>query len=544
MSLKFSSIIKRWLLCTLFLTGCTGETYAQSGAKALLEQGWKSLVKDNDLEALRYFGLAYEKAKSENDTESVAAALLNMGICHYSVSYSRGLEYCFRAMAEYKKLEHSNPAKALEGRSRCLVLVSTIYSRQGKLREAIGLSKEAMLGFAPENDTTGYLGLTYNSLGLCYERLKMRDSSEFYYRLALQERLKTNDYTYLPSSYLSMADIEMGHGNKEQSKALYERSLAVADSTGNKQSQVAAILGLGKWFETFEQDEHEAELRFRAGKEIASSLSDKIFYVKSLENLLQLKKKQGDFKQALAYQEELSIIKDSLNSIDKQKAVKSLEIQFEVSEKDRQLKLIQKQREITLLTNYLLAGGIIFILIISGTIIMLLRRSNKRDKLLLLTKEALVKAVEEQRVLKEQQMQNELEFKESQLSAMTFQMAQKNELMQQLKERMEQDKNIANDQVLRKIVSKGLNHDKEWSDFNAHFESINKNFYARLKLAYPDISPNDLKICALIKLNMSIKEMAGILNISPDSVKTARYRLRKKLQLNTEDNLTDFILSL
>ena len=98
--------------------------------------------------------------------------------------------------------------------------------------------------------------------------------------------------------------------------------------------------------------------------------------------------------------------------------------------------------------------------------------------------------------------------------------------------------------TLNKIINKGLNHDKEWTDFNTSFESINKNFYTRLKQAYPDISPNDLKICALIKMNLSIKEMAGILNISPDSVKTARYRLRKKLQLNTEDNLTDFILNL
>jgi DNA-binding CsgD family transcriptional regulator len=97
---------------------------------------------------------------------------------------------------------------------------------------------------------------------------------------------------------------------------------------------------------------------------------------------------------------------------------------------------------------------------------------------------------------------------------------------------------------LHKIINKGLSHDKEWAHFNASFESINKNFYARLKQAYPDIRPNDLKISALIKMGLSIKEMADILNISADSVKTARYRLRKKLQLNTEDNLTDFILNL
>ena len=140
-------------------------------------------------------------------------------------------------------------------------------------------------------------------------------------------------------------------------------------------------------------------------------------------------------------------------------------------------------------------------------------------------------------------MRNDLEYKESQLSALTLQMLQKNELMQELKEKLD-GTSSQNNNDLAKILSKGMNHDKEWQNFNTHFESINKNFYDKLKQNYPDISPNDLKICALIKLNLSIKEMAAILNISPDSVKTARYRLRKKLQLNSEDNLTDFIFNL
>jgi DNA-binding CsgD family transcriptional regulator len=123
-------------------------------------------------------------------------------------------------------------------------------------------------------------------------------------------------------------------------------------------------------------------------------------------------------------------------------------------------------------------------------------------------------------------------------------MIQKNDLLQELKEKLENNNGPAIDASVSKIINKGLTQDNEWSDFNKHFESINKNFFSRIKQAFPDISPNELKICALIKMNLSIKEMASILNISPDSVKTARYRLRKKLNLNTEDNLTDFILNL
>jgi DNA-binding CsgD family transcriptional regulator len=277
---------------------------------------------------------------------------------------------------------------------------------------------------------------------------------------------------------------------------------------------------------------------------IAAALTDKSFYLQALESLSAFRTQKGDFQSALRLEEEMKALRDSLYNYEKEKIVKSLEIQFDVGEKDRLLKIAQKEKDITLLENYLLWGTIGFLIVLSIVIILFIRRNHKRDQVLLKTKEALVFAIEEQKRLKELQLQNDLEFKESQLSAMTLQMLQKNELMQELKDRLDQDAAIAKDQTVSKIINKGLNQDKEWADFNSSFESLNKNFYSRLKQEYPDINPNDLKICALIKLNLSIKEMAGILNVSPDSVKTARYRLRKKLQLNTEDNLTDFILKL
>jgi DNA-binding NarL/FixJ family response regulator len=213
-------------------------------------------------------------------------------------------------------------------------------------------------------------------------------------------------------------------------------------------------------------------------------------------------------------------------------------------EKERELNIIKKEQAITKLTNYLLYVALAFISIMAIGVIIFLKRINKRDKQLLQTKAELLAALNIQKKLKEQQLQNEIEYKESQLSALTLQMIQKNELLQELKEKLENNTGPTIDVAVSKIINKGLVQDKEWSDFNSHFESINKNFYNRIKQAFPEISPNELKICALIKMNLSIKEMASILNISPDSVKTARYRLRKKLNLNTEDNLTDFILNL
>ncbi len=513
-------------------------------SSGLLQKGWDELVRDNDTAALKYFGLAYEKAKSENDLENSATALLNIGICSYGVSYSEGLHYCLRAMDEFSRLGKSYPQKALTGRSKCLQLISTIKSRQGKYGESVLLSREAMQGFAAENDTTGYLGLIYNSLGEAYSHLNMPDSSDYYHRMALKERLATKNFIYLPGSYIQVAAIELKKGNKEQSLACYQRALFIADSMGNRQSQVSSLLGMGKWTLTFEKNENKAEEIFLEAKGIAAGISDRSFYLKVIQQLLDLKKLQGKFSEALAYGEEIQKLKDTLATWEKERITRGLEIRFEVAEKDRRLTIMQNEKDIALLTNYLLWGTIGFLVLMSAGLVLFLRKINRRDKMLLKTKEDLVLVMEEQKKLKDQQMQNELEFKESQLSAAAIQMVQKNELFMELKEQLDQETGESKDALVNRLISKGLILDKEWTQFNASFESINKNFYSRLKQAYPEISPNDLKICALIKMNLSIKEMAGILNISPDSVKTARYRLRKKLQLNSEDNLTDFILNL
>ncbi|MBP6091863.1 MAG: hypothetical protein KA521_11480 [Crocinitomicaceae bacterium] len=532
------------IILILFFCLFTTQITLGSESSILLQKGWAELVKDHDADAFKYFGQAYEQAQLENNVENSAMALLNMGICSYGSSLTHGLHYCMRALEEFKQLEKSEPEKAFIGRSKCLQLMSTINGRQGKYRESIALSMEAMNGFPSANDTTGYLGLIYSSMGEAYLRLGLADSSEYFHRLALEERLLTQNFTYLPGSYLSVASIELGKGNQEQSHMYYSRALFIADSTGNRQAQVSSLLGLGRWTLTFEKNDKKAEEYYLNAKQIGAELTDKSFYLKTLLQLQELKKQQGNFKEALTYGEEIQSLKDQLATWEKDRITKSLEIQFDVSEKDRQLSIIQNEKRIALLTNYLLWGTIGFLILIGAGIIFFYRRTNKRDKLLLKTKEELMSALEEQKKLKEQQLHNELEFKESQISAVTFQMLQKNELLRELKERLDQENGTSNDHPLHKIINKGLSHDKEWAHFNTSFESINKNFYARLKQAYPDISPNDLKISALIKMGLSIKEMADILNISADSVKTARYRLRKKLQLNTEDNLTDFILNL
>ncbi len=538
--MRVNSLLKKYSLTAIFCFSCfIGNT---ESSQSLLDKGWKALVQDNDTLAVKYFELAFESAQKENNTEDIANALLHLGICYYGVNSDKGLDYANQALTNYQTLETSHPKIALIGKSKCFQLISTIYSRQGNYTKALELSKNALSGIIQTNEK-GYKGLIYTSLGKCYTVLNKTDSSEFYYRLALFEQLQEKNYAYLPTALVNVAEIELKHGNSALSLQLFNRGLKTADSTNNKQAQVNCLLGKGNWF-IANVKKDSANFVFNKALALSESLSDKSFRVKALEQLVKFEKENGNFKIALNYQEEMTLINDSMDAHDKLKGAKLLEVQFEVAEKDRKLELLNKEKNIVQLSNYILWGSIVFLIILSLGVILFLKRLNQRDKQLLKTKEELIVAVEEQRKIKEQFLQNELEFKESQLSAMAVQILQKNELMHELKQQLEKNNNQEADFALTKLINKGFNHDKEWDDFNQYFESVNRNFYSRLKTAYPEISPNDLKICALIKLNLSSKDMSGILNISPDSVKTARYRLRKKLQMSPEENLVDFIQKL
>ncbi|MGV3696398.1 tetratricopeptide repeat protein [Flavobacterium sp.] len=529
-------------LFTLLLLIASLGSWASPSNNPLMQKGWAALVKDNENEAFEYFWQAHEKAKKDKNTADKAESLLYLGICSYGSSLEKGLQFVTKALSEYKTLEKTNPENALIGRCKCLQLISTIYIRQKKYEQAMELSKEVISGLEGQDDTSGTLGLAYNSLGSLYEKENDIEEAEHHYTLALTEFEKGKNIAYLPSSYCRLGEIAKGKNDKQTSFNYFKKAISIAESSENKQAQVTALVAMGRWYLRFGDDMLQAENYFNKARIIAVPLSDKTFEINSIEALIELKKEQSDFEEVAKLQNQVINIKDSFFSFEREQIVKSLEVQFEVSEKNRKLELISAEQKVSRLTNFLLALLLVLVILIFTILFFFLKRINKRDKQLLKAKQELVNLMEEQKQMKEQQFQNDLEYKESQLSAVTIQMLEKNELLDEIKTILTK-KGPTSEKDLKKLVSKYTIQENNWRDFDNYFESVNKNFYTRLKQKYPEISSNDLKICALIKLNLSIKEMASILNISPDSVKTARHRLRKKLQLSTEENLTDFILS-
>lgn len=150
--------------------------------------------------------------------------------------------------------------------------------------------------------------------------------------------------------------------------------------------------------------------------------------------------------------------------------------------------------------------------------------------------------------LQNDKLATEVALKNKELATITMHMVNRGQLISRIKEELTdilKQKNPpdpANDfkPVFRLLEDAEKGDD--WEQFAAHFDEVHHNFLGKLKKKFPVLSTTDLKLCAYLKLNLSSKEIAQLLNISVKGVEISRYRLRKKLQLPTPVNLYDFLI--
>lgn len=148
-------------------------------------------------------------------------------------------------------------------------------------------------------------------------------------------------------------------------------------------------------------------------------------------------------------------------------------------------------------------------------------------------------------------LENEIRFKNKELAAATMHLVQKGEVLLTVKENLDQILEQSTNPTVKKEIQQLLNLlnfdaklDEDWEQFAFHFDQVHVDFLKRLREHYPQLSINDYRLCAYLRMNLTTKEIAPLLNISVRGVEASRYRLRRKLELSNDVNLTDLILGL
>ncbi|WP_169578105.1 helix-turn-helix and ligand-binding sensor domain-containing protein [Salinimicrobium xinjiangense] len=145
--------------------------------------------------------------------------------------------------------------------------------------------------------------------------------------------------------------------------------------------------------------------------------------------------------------------------------------------------------------------------------------------------------------LQKEHLERDMAEKNGQLAASTMSIIKKNEFLSNLKDELKG----AGDPDVKKVIKtidRELREEDNWKMFKEAFKNADKEFFDKIKAKHPELTSNDLRLCAYLRLNLSSKEIAPLVNISVKSVEIKRYRLRKKMNLPREVNLTDYIMNL
>jgi DNA-binding CsgD family transcriptional regulator len=147
--------------------------------------------------------------------------------------------------------------------------------------------------------------------------------------------------------------------------------------------------------------------------------------------------------------------------------------------------------------------------------------------------------------VRNEQLSQDVDIKSRELAVSVMNLNNKNELLAFIKDDLKKT-DSDNNKSLKSVIStinKNIIGNDSWSVFKEAFENTDKDFFKKIKIAHPSLTPSDLRLCAYLRLNLSSKEIAPLLNISVRSVEIKRYRLRKKMDLSHENGLVEYILA-
>jgi tetratricopeptide (TPR) repeat protein len=493
--------------------------------------------------------LAQEKSYSDiNASEAYARQALKLS---QQIDYKKGLAYAnFRLSSVFLHFEYDfseNLAlQALEQAKEMddSILMAMVYNTLGVLKKHLKLDQDALhyynqsLNIYLRHKQDSVAAAIYSNLGVLHGEMPGDSLSLPYYQKALEINRRTKNYSWLCINYMNIGSYLMEHNKPEEGFDYLQQGMTIAEEHGfnrlfpwlyNYHSHYYSIIG----------NEQEAINYANKALQSARDNDNKQQELEALNNLKEEYLKMSDINKAYLYLEEINIVKDSINKHKRLKELDLLEMRYKYEEERNEQELETAvleaklyRKELTYLLIILVAGVVIFTFVfLFFTQRYKIRRKTLEQKNTLLEKEKLAK---------------DLEFKNKELTTNVLYLLKKNEFISGISNKLKNtdfDSSTKSENTIDRIISeldKSISNDN-WEDFEVRFQEVHVGFYNNLGKEFPSLTPNELRLCAFLRLNMTSKEIAEITLQSTDSIKTARYRLRKKLNLEREDNLIAFL---
>ena len=456
-----------------------------------------------------------------------------------------------------------------------LANIAQIKTIQGYYAEALQHMEEALV-LDKETGDESIIATDLNTIGRIYESWGMYDKAAEYLEQALKLDMKLGLEDKIAIRYSTLGLIYKGWGKYETALEYFNKALQIDSKLGKEEKVALRIANIGstyiemnqpgpaidnlqnslKYFTEHEmpsytattlnelgrsyflkKDYKKAEQAFLQSAEICRNNNYARFLMNSLDYLSKIYQESRQYDKAYGSLKEFQALNDSIFDNETQKKVAEFNARYELDQRQQENELLRRDNEIvkkrhTVTVLVFSMGGFLLVILLLALLVRLKTNQNRR---LLTEKE-------------NEKLKMDLEQKNKELTYNAMCIIKNNETVAKIAETLEDaiqagedEKGINN--LVRKLQN--MEREKNWTEFEVRFTNVHEDFYNKLNTRFPDLTPNEKKLCAFLKLNMSTKDVAAITHQSVHSINVARTRMRKKLGIDqTEENLVNFLISL
>jgi tetratricopeptide (TPR) repeat protein len=433
--------------------------------------------------------------------------------------------------------------------------IGQTYYYNIKRKTALTTYHKALVIFKKLNDKKG-IAETFGLIGQIYEKDEKLDSALYFQNIALKEYTKLKDWNGLAKINENLGSVYEDKNEFKIALAYYQKALTINQKEKNQIAQIEIINNLGDMYRKTNLFDTALIYSFKA-KNWALRYKDFYELSSAYRDIAKTYSFMGRADSAYFYSLEEKKIYAQIFTESSNKQMALLETIFSVQEKDQEISNLENEKKVNRIIIFGTIVIILLVVIIGFNIINKQKIRIDNESKLLESKRILheteKRALEieiNNKLIKEDHLKLELELKSKELTTHTLHIIQKNQLLEELKsklniilkdEKRDQKKEI---KTVLGLINQSNNQDNNWEDFRIIFEQVHEKFFTELKIRSNNLTPSDFRLLALFKMNLGSSDIATILGISQDSLRTSRYRLRQKLNLAEGENLLQFIQQL
>lgn len=507
--------------------------------------------------ALDYFFKGLRISEELGDKEQISTKLGNIGSVYLRQNdYPKALEYYFKTLTIDEELGNRKDIALMHGN------IGVVYTNMDQPRKALEYFTKAKAidesinnkyGIATQLDN---MGIAFSDLAESNEPGSVAYDSLLkvaltYHKQALKLNEELENPNRMASCYNNMSTVYFAMYQSSPKDSLVNRALEYAtkalrinEETGNIDGVSMALGNIGEIYSTAGQYA-KAEEYLNKTLAVAHEYGFLETRSQTYRQLSELYEKMKQPEKALMFFKKHTDLKDSIFNETKSHQIAEMQTRFEVDKKEKELTLFKQDQKLTKYKAYFLAVVLFLVSLLAALLINRQRIKIRKQKEAYDLEQQLANNEIERGRLEKQNLEANLRINQEKLNRITDMFREKSRLMDKMQEQLDKaaTENVQQDGVknLLNNIVESIDPNEYWEEFITSFNLVNKNFFDQILKLFPELTRNELRLCALIKCNLGNKEIANILNITPDSVKKSRNRLRKRLQLEADDSLTNYL---